>query len=85
MFLISYKKLNQLNYGILYIFQDSSLLKKQIIHNLKAIICTVRVLGQLIDLKSPAKINLFETRFKSYDPWDMANSLLCFFNKKIED
>jgi hypothetical protein len=43
------------------------------------------ILGQLIDLISPTKINLFKTRFKSYDPWDMANSLLCFFNKKIED
>ena len=43
------------------------------------------ILGQLIDLISPAKINLFKTRFKSYDPWELAYSLLCFFNKKIED
>ena len=31
------------------------------------------ILGQLLDLISPTKINLFEPRFKSYDPWDMAN------------
>ena len=33
------------------------------------------ILGQLLDLISLAKINLFEPRFKSYDPWDMANCL----------
>jgi hypothetical protein len=26
------------------------------------------ILGQLLDLISPAKINLFEPRFESYDP-----------------
>ena len=31
------------------------------------------ILGQLLDLISPAEINLFETRFKSYDPWDVIN------------
>ena len=31
------------------------------------------ILGQLLDLISPAKINISEPRFKSYDPWDMAN------------
>ena len=31
------------------------------------------ILGQLLDLISPTKINLFQPRFKSYDPWDMAN------------
>jgi hypothetical protein len=31
------------------------------------------ILGQLLDLISATKINLFEPRFKSYDPWDMAN------------
>ena len=33
------------------------------------------ILGQLLDLISLAEINLFEPRFKSYDPWDMANCL----------
>ena len=31
------------------------------------------MLGQLLDLISLAKINLFEPRFESYDPYDMAN------------
>jgi hypothetical protein len=31
------------------------------------------ILGQLLDLISQAKIILFEPRFKSYNPWDMAN------------
>ena len=31
------------------------------------------ILGQLLDLISQAKINISELRFKSYDPWDMAN------------
>ena len=31
------------------------------------------ILGQLLDLISPAKINFFEPRFESYDPYDMAN------------
>ena len=31
------------------------------------------ILGQLLDLISPPKINISEPRFKSYDPWDMAN------------
>ena len=34
------------------------------------------ILGQLLDLMSPSKINLFDPRFKSYNPWDMANCLL---------
>ena len=34
------------------------------------------ILGQLLDLISPAKINISEPRFESYDPWDMANCLL---------
>ena len=29
------------------------------------------ILGQVLDLISPPKINI--SRFKSYDPWDMAN------------
>ena len=31
------------------------------------------ILSQLLDLISSAKINLFYPRFKSYDPYDMAN------------
>ena len=31
------------------------------------------ILGQLLDLISPTKINLFEPRFKSYNPYNMAN------------
>ena len=31
------------------------------------------ILGKILDLISPDKINLFEPRFKSYDPWNMAN------------
>ena len=31
------------------------------------------ILGQLLDLISRAKINLFDFRFKSYDPYDMEN------------
>ena len=31
------------------------------------------ILGQPLNLISPPKINLFEPRFKSYDPYDMAN------------
>ena len=31
------------------------------------------ILGELLDLISLAKINISEPRFKSYDPWDMAN------------
>ena len=34
------------------------------------------ILGQILDLISPAKFNLLHPRFKSYDPWDMANCLL---------
>ena len=30
------------------------------------------VLGQLLDLISLSKINLFEPIFESYDPWNMA-------------
>jgi hypothetical protein len=45
--------------------------------------CTVPykspILGQLLDLISLAKINLFESRFKSYDPWVMANCLQWFY------
>ena len=33
------------------------------------------ILGQLLDLIAPAKINLFELRFKSYGPWDMESCL----------
>ena len=33
------------------------------------------ILGQLLSLISPAKIHLFGTRFKPYDPWDKANCL----------
>ena len=33
------------------------------------------ILGQLLDLISLAKINCFESRFKSYNPWVMANCL----------
>ena len=39
------------------------------------------ILGQLLDLISPAKINLFEPRFEFYDPWDMAS---CFFFKDFK-
>ena len=31
------------------------------------------ILGQVLDLISPPKINISKSRFKSYDPWDMAN------------
>ena len=31
------------------------------------------ILGRLLDLISPAKINISEPRLESYDPWDMAN------------
>ena len=31
------------------------------------------ILGQLLDLISQAKINFFESIFKSYDPYSMAN------------
>ena len=31
------------------------------------------ILGQLLDLISPAKINLFEPRLEFYNPYDMAN------------
>jgi hypothetical protein len=31
------------------------------------------ILGQLLDLISPAKINISELRLESYDPWDIAN------------
>ena len=36
------------------------------------------ILGQLLNLISPTKINLCEPRFKSYDPRDMANCLSWF-------
>ena len=36
------------------------------------------ILGQILDLISPAKINISEPRFKSYNPWDMANCLLWY-------
>ena len=42
----------------------------------KRLILARGIVGQLLDLISPAKINLFDPRFKSYDPWDMANCLL---------
>ena len=31
------------------------------------------ILVQLLDLISPVKINLFDPRFKSYDPYNMEN------------
>ena len=31
------------------------------------------ILGQLLNLKSPPKINISDPRFKSCDPWNMAN------------
>ena len=31
------------------------------------------ILGQLLDITSPAKISIYDPRFKPYDPWDMAN------------
>ena len=31
------------------------------------------ILGQLLDLISPPKINISEPRFGLYDPWDLAN------------
>jgi hypothetical protein len=34
------------------------------------------ILGQLLDLISPTKINISEPRLELYDPWDMANCLL---------
>jgi hypothetical protein len=34
------------------------------------------ILGQLLDLIPPTKINISDTRLESYDPWDMANCLL---------
>ena len=40
------------------------------------------ILGQLLDLISPSKINISEPRFKSYDPCDMANCLL-WYNTSI--
>ena len=40
--------------------------------------------GQLFDLISPTKINLFEPRFKSYDLWDMANCLPWFYLRILE-
>ena len=33
----------------------------------------IPILGQLLDLISPAKISISEPRLESYDPWDMAN------------
>ena len=33
------------------------------------------ILGQILDLISPPKLNLFETRFEFYDPWDMVSCL----------
>ena len=45
----------------------------------KRLILARDIVGQLLDLLSllsPAKINLFDPRFKSYDPWDIANCLL---------
>jgi hypothetical protein len=30
------------------------------------------ILDQLLDIISLGKINLFESRFKTYNPWDMA-------------
>ena len=38
-------------------------------------------MGQLLDLISTAKTNLFEPRFESYDPWDMAKNI----NPKMKD
>ena len=43
------------------------------------------IFGQLLDLISPAKINLCEPRFKSYDPWDMVNCLSWFIIKNFKD
>jgi hypothetical protein len=42
------------------------------------------IVGQLLDLISPATINLFEPRFKSYDPSDMANCLLWFYSRILK-
>ena len=43
------------------------------------------ILGQLLDLISPSKINISEPRFKSYDPWDMATSTASNINPKMKD
>ena len=50
-------------------------------------ICTVRVINIGTTSRpniSAAKINVFELRFKSYDPWDMASCLIQFL-LKIEE
>ena len=55
--------------------------KKNVYHsNLATILITYEspILRQILDLISPAKINLFEPRFELYDLWDMANWLLWF-------
>ena len=36
------------------------------------------IFGQLLDLISPAKFNISEPSFKSYEPWDMANCILWY-------
>ena len=43
------------------------------------------ILGQLLDLISPAKINISESRFESYNPWDMATSTASNINPKMKD
>jgi hypothetical protein len=42
------------------------------------------VLGQLLDLISPPKINTSEPRFESYDPCDMANWPAMIYYKHIK-
>ena len=42
-------------------------------HSLVCIPYVPLILGQLLDLISLSTINISEPRFKSYDPWDMAN------------
>ena len=43
------------------------------LRNKSSFMYVLPILGQFLDLISLIKINISEPRFKSYDPWDMAN------------
>ena len=43
-----------------------------------------QILGQLLDLICLAKINLFEPRLESYNPYDMANQYSILYQSKNE-
>ena len=65
-----------------YFLQQASEGTSLRVHNLPYV---PPILSTLLDLISPAKINISKPRFESYDPWDMATSTAFNINPKMKD